>query len=204
MQKCAQKYIKQTFFCRQGNCRQKFVSINTLLSHIKTHHILQTTFPSFDSKNIDEKNNNNTVSIESEKKVLVDTKNEVLDFSILTEKSIHDISASAAKMIATLRTSSTFTGKNINKIINVTESLLSDISNFVKNEIFEFLKSKNISILEEDEKFFNKFKFNNLFEQMQSLEGQIKTIKSIYQYIDLIEIPLEYRFDKRFDSKTQR
>lgn len=38
---------------------------------------------------------------------------------------------------------------------------------------------------------------------MRNLKGQTAAVKSIYKYVDPIEIPLGYRFDRKFNSKTQ-
>lgn len=107
-------------------------------------------------------------------------------------------------MVANLRASSSFTGAALSKVVNAASFFVSDISDYVKSEILNFLKKKNIELKDpEVTSLLQKFDYNNLFNNMDTVQGQIEALKKCYNYIESTELPLGYRNDQRLDSKNQ-
>ncbi|CAL1672286.1 unnamed protein product [Lasius platythorax] len=105
-------------------------------------------------------------------------------------------------MVVNLRASSSFIGAALSKVVNAASFFVSDISDYTKSEILNFLEKKNIE--SEDPKVINlleKFDCNNLFNNMDT--AQIEALKKCYNYIEATEISLGYRNDQQLDSKNQ-
>jgi len=114
------------------------------------------------------------------------------------------ISVSAARMISTLRSSYSFTGAALQRVATA-DNFVSNITDFVQDEINDFCKSKCINMKDPDvEMFLNKFKFDDFFKNMQSLKSQIKVLKSKYTYIEPLEISLGCRIDQRFQASNNQ
>jgi len=148
------------------------------------------------------------VSMENEISVNMNLRKNVNENEILAIEKLqktNDISASAARMISTLRESYSFTGAALQRVATAADNFVSDISNFVQDEINDFCKSKCINVKDPDvEMFLNKFKFDDLFKNMQSLKSQIKVLKNKYTYIEPLEIPLGCRIDQRFEASNNQ
>lgn len=174
------------YYCRQGNCRQHFVKFSGLTQHIKKSHIFysDTTCPM----------ETETITPENVEK----SKHELHDDNVRSSKP--DLTASACEMIASLRTSSTFTGAALNVVTDAVGLLLSDISSFVKEEIADFLNSQNIGVNVDVQKLMGQFEFHNLFKGLRTLKSQTEAVKRTYSYIEPLEVPLSFRFDKRFNK----
>lgn len=187
--------------CKQKTCRQSFLTYNNLIRHLKvSHEVEQTTVP---SRNCSSELSQPVVEEQLEDEKIPDTlPSRSYPYNPPMEGLPKDVSASAAKMVADLRTS-IFTAENVRKIINITEPLMSDVTNYVQQIITEYMKAKNIDIDEDEDDLLNKCDLSHLFKNMQTPSGQTKTIKTSYKYIDPIEVPLGLRFDKKLNSKTQ-
>lgn len=66
--------------------------------------------------------------------------------SVANSKIKHDIHSSAAKMISTLRVSSSITGTTLKQVMTAIEMFISDISDFVQDKVTDFCISKDIDI----------------------------------------------------------
>lgn len=193
------------FYCRQRECNKHFLSYDSLIRHLKKHHVVQDN-PNIFNYNVQKsKNFYQLENINKNKNICV---NEFASIKKLTTpaqlKDSLDISSSALRMVANLRASSSFTGAALSKVINATDFFVSDISDNTKNEILNFLKKKNIELDDpEVTDLLGKFDFNNLFKNMDTAQGQIEALKKCYDYIEAIEIPLGFRNDQRLDSKSQ-
>ncbi|XP_036148433.1 uncharacterized protein LOC118647499 [Monomorium pharaonis] len=116
----------------------------------------------------------------------------------------HDISSCAAKMISTLRTSSSITGAALKEVMTAIKIFVSNIFDFVQDEVTDFCTSQDIDVKSSAvETLLNKFKCNYLFKNMDTLPGQIEVLKKNYKYIQPREIPLGYRIDQRFNRCKQ-
>jgi len=72
---------------------------------------------------------------------------------------------SAQKFIANLRILSGFTGTALTAITNAAQCLVSDISDFIREEIFYYCKEQDISIESSNtQALLNKLNFDNLFD----------------------------------------
>lgn len=116
----------------------------------------------------------------------------------------HNVGRSASLMIANLRASSCFTGAALTRVAGSAANLLSGVTEFVNDEMKKFCNSEDMDINSpEVQILLDKFNFNDLFNGMDSLQGQIKALKEHYHFIKPVEIPLGCRLEQRFCSQNQ-
>lgn len=135
---------KSTLYCRQGNFRQSFSSLKTLMRHITDEHIIESS-ENLSGNSAKEGNNDCkevNVSKSDSPNLDLQIENTAVEPAAPASESKFDISTSAAEIVATLRTTASFSGTNINTVLNVVESLQSDIFHRVQDGFVKFLKSK--------------------------------------------------------------
>lgn len=186
------------FYCRQRECNKHFLRYDSFIRHIKKHHVTQNS-PSIFNHDIQEREDFRPLeNINVEKNIYgfdESTSVEKLTTPVQAKESL-DISSSALRMVANLRASYSFTGAALSKVVNATNFFVSDISDYVKSEILNFLQKKNIEL--EDPEVINlleELDCNNLFNNMDTTQGQIEALKKCYNYIEATEIPLIQRFE---------
>jgi len=78
---------------------------------------------------------------------------------------------SAQKFIANLRILSGFTGTALTVITNAAQCLVSDTSDFIREEILYYFKEQDISIESSNtQALLNKLNFDNLFGKTDTLQ----------------------------------
>lgn len=197
------------FYCKQDTCDKHFLRFDSLIRHIKKWHVSDEICDSdIHSMNSDNYNISEKIEIHSKEEIheFCENKDNInfQDSINFQESKEFDISKSAQKFIANLRMLSNFTGTAITAITNATQCLVSDVTDFIREEMHNFCKKQNINIESPDvQELLNKLNFDNLFEKMDTLQAQIKAVKNIYHYIDSVEIPLGFRLQQYFDRKEQ-
>lgn len=134
------------FRCENGQCHHKhFLRFSSLIRHITTYHIT--------TRNESQRNVNNSPVPEVNEGVPEDE--DVIDLEEFRElanghnliddrvvagdlRKPIDIHCAASKMIANLRLNSSFTGANIDRVIDATDSFVSDVMSFVQHKITDF------------------------------------------------------------------
>lgn len=191
------------FYCKQENCDKHFIRFDSLLRHIKKWHIVidETYIISKKVKVQSSKEEKDTHNSEQHD-VCENRDHDSIDNHESSKKL--DLRMSAQKFIANLRILSGFTGTALTAITNAAQCLVSDISDFIWEEIFHLCEKENINIESlNTQTLLNKLNFDNLFDKTDTLQDQINTVKNVYNYIDPIEIPLGFRLQQYFDQKEQ-
>lgn len=199
------------FYCKQENCDKYFLRFDYLLRYIKKWHVSDEICNSNIHLSIKSDDPNTTAKIEIQ--WLQEEIHKNKDYNIDKDNNINfqeskefDLSNSAQKFIANLRLLSGFTGTAIAAVTNAAQRLISNISDFIQEEILNFCKKQNTSIEFLDvQELLNTLNFNKLLKKTNTLtlQDQIKAFKNTYKYIDPIEIPLGFRLQQHFDRKEQ-
>lgn len=206
------KSYSSGFYCGQENCNAHFLRFDSLLRHVKKWHVVGISDDvcnsdiysdqNYQSSSMTSDTSDNLDRLENIPKEEIHVNKDNINFQKSSKE--FDLFKSAHKFIATLRIVSSFTGTAVVNVTNATQCLLSDISEYICDEMLTFCKKQNISTNSSDfQELLNKLNFDNLFENTDTLQNQIKAVKNTYNYVDPVEIPLGFRLQQYFDQEKQ-
>ena len=105
-------------------------------------------------------------------------------------------------MIGRLLCKGSMTGAIMNDVIDENEEIFQEIVGFFRKKVQKFIASKNLSEDLESVKLLRTFDIENPYEELRDLDQQIKALKERCNYIEPIEIPLDYRMDNTLNRET--
>lgn len=113
------------------------------------------------------------------------------------------ISAFACEMIASLRLDISFTGSNLDKVIDAATIFLQETLELIQSKTKTFLRKRDMNLEDDEIKLFLEvFNVGEPFANVKGLKGQVENLKNHFIYIDPTEIPLGTRLNKLRNKKS--
>lgn len=192
---------KSGFRCSVFDCRKHFVLFSSLIRHLRFNHNVAENEPV-----VDNVVQNNMQFIPNNEVVPPEDENPNIEAPIVnnynTPERPFDIVALASKMIANLRSNSTFTGANIDRIIDEADEFLSEVLNYVKRKISECCQMTIDT--PEVKNLLDELTVNNIFLSLRGIDNHIKSLKKYCTYIEPVEMYLGLRDEQRFNRKSKK
>ncbi|XP_036138783.1 uncharacterized protein LOC118644388 isoform X2 [Monomorium pharaonis] len=106
------------------------------------------------------------------------------------------------RVIARLQSKGSITGSILSDVLDEFEEVILNLAKFFKNKVLKYFQARNATEDLEVVELLSNFDFENPFDDLHTLKGQIKALKINCGYIEPIEIPLGYRMENLLHSET--
>lgn len=127
--------------------------------------------------------------------------------NVRNDENIHEerdfyLYTSIIRIIARLQSKGSVTNTVVNYCLDELEEIVFSLTSSLKTKVIDYFRTRNATQDPEVVELLSNFDFENPFDNLRTLKGQIKALKASCGYIEPIEIPFGYRIDNSLENGT--